>query len=196
MQAEGGEAGCDRDDLLTALIIDSYHALADRVEHAISGCPETDHEARWLAACHAVRQWASARVRADLRLPDRGLPRTPRHRRTRVASAVCLARRRPRRLAGRLADVESDVELSPAMTAQLDRVAELTGVGEVSRPTLEAVLIAWTQLFGMVSFELFGHFTGVFDDTTTVFEHVIRQLANLIGFRLDERPAAELDKPA
>lgn len=189
-----------RDDLLTALIIDSYDALADRVEQAIAECPEDDHEARWLAACRAVRKWALEHPHEyaliyGTPIPGYRAPRDTVEPAARVPYAL-LGVVRDAWLAGRLTVVEPDVALSPAMTAQLDRVAALTGVGEVPRPTLTTVLIAWTQLFGMVSFELFGHFTGVFDDTTTVFEHVIRQLANLIGFRLDERPAAELDKPA
>jgi AcrR family transcriptional regulator len=46
-----------RDELLTALIIDAYDALASAAEAAAS---RADLPGRWLAACHAVRAWALA----------------------------------------------------------------------------------------------------------------------------------------
>ncbi|MGW4791617.1 TetR/AcrR family transcriptional regulator, partial [Nonomuraea sp. NPDC004297] len=49
-----------RDDLLTALIIDSYNALGEAVERAEATVPRDDHLARWLAACGAVRDWGVA----------------------------------------------------------------------------------------------------------------------------------------
>jgi AcrR family transcriptional regulator len=45
-----------RDDLLTALIVDAYNALGDAAEQAIAG-PAAARE-RWIAAWHAVRDWA------------------------------------------------------------------------------------------------------------------------------------------
>ena len=53
----------------------------------------------------------------------------------------------------------------------------------VPAPSLAGVLVAWTQLYGMVSFELFAHLEGVIDDKTTVFDHSVNQLAHLIGLR-------------
>ena len=54
-----------RDDLLTVLIIDAYDALGAAAEGAIApgqaaagrAAPARD---RWLAACHAIRDWARA----------------------------------------------------------------------------------------------------------------------------------------
>ena len=45
-----------RDDLLTALIVDAYNALGAAAEHALAG-PAPARE-RWIAACHAIRDWA------------------------------------------------------------------------------------------------------------------------------------------
>src|SRR5689334_22940376 len=47
-----------RDDLLTALIIDGYNALGEAVERADADRPRDDHRGRWLAICHAIRDWA------------------------------------------------------------------------------------------------------------------------------------------
>ena len=49
-----------RDDLLTALIIDGYNAVGEAVENADAAVPREDHGGRWLAVCHAVRDWALA----------------------------------------------------------------------------------------------------------------------------------------
>src|SRR6204780_4082549 len=54
-----------RDDLLTALIIDAYNAIGEAAETAIaSAVPGGDAgpaRARWIAACHAIRDWARSR---------------------------------------------------------------------------------------------------------------------------------------
>lgn len=47
-----------RDKLLTALILDAYRALGDAAEDADAAVTDTDLRGRWLAVCHAVRQWA------------------------------------------------------------------------------------------------------------------------------------------
>ena len=50
-----------RDDLLTALILDAYNALGTAVEAADAAVADADDLAgRWLAVCHAVRDWALA----------------------------------------------------------------------------------------------------------------------------------------
>src|SRR3954471_6714658 len=49
-----------RDDLLTALIIDAYSALADEVEAADRAAHPAGFRARWQAVCRTVRAWATA----------------------------------------------------------------------------------------------------------------------------------------
>jgi len=45
---------------------------------------------------------------------------------------------------------------------------------------LARALVAWTQLFGAISFELFGHFHGVITDADEFFEHQVRRSARCI----------------
>ena len=40
---------------------------------------------------------------------------------------------------------------------------------------------AWTQLFGIISFELFGQFHQVIDDVFPVFERVLLEMGRLVG---------------
>jgi hypothetical protein len=48
---------------------------------------------------------------------------------------------------------------------------------------LVRAVIAWTQLFGMLSFELFGQFAGSFEPADALFEHAISQMAAFVGLR-------------
>ena len=45
-----------------------------------------------------------------------------------------------------------------------------------------AALLAWSALFGTISFELFGHFVGSVEDGDRYFDRVMTDLARLIGF--------------
>ena len=45
-------------------------------------------------------------------------------------------------------------------------------------------VIAWTQLFGMISWELFGQFVGSFEPADALFAHAVDQLATFVGFPL------------
>ena len=44
-----------------------------------------------------------------------------------------------------------------------------------------AGLMAWTYLFGAVSFEVFGHRTGVIGDPGAFFEYELLRIAELLG---------------
>ena len=43
-------------------------------------------------------------------------------------------------------------------------------------------LMAWSALYGTISFELFGHFVGSVEDGDRYFDRVMNDLARLIGF--------------
>src|SRR4051812_11062033 len=49
-----------RDDLLTALIIDTYNEVGQVVEDADASADRADFMGRWLAVAHGVREWALA----------------------------------------------------------------------------------------------------------------------------------------
>jgi hypothetical protein len=44
-------------------------------------------------------------------------------------------------------------------------------------------VIAWTQLFGMLSFELFGQFVGSFEPADAFFAYTAGELAAFVGLR-------------
>ncbi len=48
---------------------------------------------------------------------------------------------------------------------------------------LTRALIAWTQLFGMISFELFGQFVGTLEPADPFFGYAVERMADYIGLR-------------
>ncbi|PZF08489.1 TetR/AcrR family transcriptional regulator [Curtobacterium sp. MCLR17_034] len=67
--------------------------------------------------------------------------------------------------------------------AVADGVATLRSFG-IALPdeVLVRTLMAWTTVFGTISFELFGHFVGSVSDPAAYFDQVIVRLADDLGF--------------
>ena len=65
------------------------------------------------------------------------------------------------------------------LAAQAAIVADAIAPG-VPEPVVVRVLIAWTQLFGMISFELFGQFVGSADPADDFFGYAIEQMITYI----------------
>jgi hypothetical protein len=73
-------------------------------------------------------------------------------------------------------------ERAPGLVSQ--EAVEVLG-GE--QPSLDETvrvraLLAWSSLFGTISFELFGHFVGSVEDGDRYFDRAMGDLAALIGF--------------
>lgn len=173
-----------KDDLLTALIIDGYNALGEAVEQADAGCPKGDHAGRWLAVCRAVRDWALAHPHEYALLYGSPVPgyQAPQ-------DTVAAALRdtivyghiiEDAYAAGALTAPESLPPLNPALQEDLGRVRDFTMQG-VPDEVVARALTAWTGLFGMVSFELFGQLNNVVEHRAELFDHNMTCLAHLIG---------------
>jgi AcrR family transcriptional regulator len=185
-----------RDDLLTALIIDAYNALGEVAETAIAA--GATPRVRWLAACHAIRGWALAHPHEYALIYGSPVPgyRAPQ-------ATVGPASRVPRAFMGVLRDAVADGDmpaaddgavagprLGGALAGQAAVITALvTGPGLPTVPPEVVVraVIAWTQLFGMISFELFGQFVGSFEPADALFEYAVAQLAAFVG--LDPAPS-------
>jgi AcrR family transcriptional regulator len=172
-----------RDELLTALIIDAYDALAAAAESASAGRPAADARGRWRAACGAVRAWARAHPYEYALINGSPVPGYQAPQAT-VASAVRVARVLGGLLAGAspAGDEPGSPPLPPALGEQAAIVADAIGP-EVPGAVLVRGLIAWTQLFGMISFELFGQFVGSLDPADEFFDYAVEQMADYVGLR-------------
>jgi AcrR family transcriptional regulator len=170
-----------RDELLTALIIDAYDALGEAVEQADAAVAREDLAGRWWAAASAVRTWAKAHPQEyglvyGSPVPGYAAPQ----------DTVAPASRVPLVLAAILRDAWD------RRAADGDTVAEPSGVDLALSKTVEPLaglpgevvangIIAWVELFGFVSFELFGHLMGTVDDGDTFFRHVCERVGSAIG---------------
>ena len=156
-----------RDDLLTALIIDAYNAIGAAAEAAIAeagagaardGAARDGAPARetWAAACRAIRAWAVANPHEYALIYGSPVPgyRAP-------EATIGPASRVPLAFAAILEDAVASASVPADM--------------------LVRATIAWTQLFGMISFELFGQFVGSFEPADAFFDHAVAQLAAFIG---------------
>lgn len=175
-----------RDELLTALIIDAYNAIGEAGERADAAISERlDLTRRWLAVADAWREWALAHP-AEYALihgspvPGYAAPTdtvVPASRRFLVIAAII----RDGRQSGALAPVPTPPIPAP-LRAELDAVAAALGVEAETSLTARA-LIAATELFGALNFELFGQLNNTIDERRDWFSLQARMMAGLIGLR-------------
>lgn len=171
-----------RDDLLTALIVDAYDALGERAEASEAATAGQGTDARWAALAAAVRGWARDRPHEYALVFGSPVPGY-----AAPSDTVDPAARAPLVLLRLLADgvasgevVASDdrIETTRALRQDLARLRSLApGVPD---PVLVRGLYVWTQLFGLVSFELFGHLHGVIDDHDAHFALQVRRAGTLL----------------
>lgn len=172
-----------RDDLLTALIIDAYDALGAAAEAAASD--SADVSGRWMALGQAIRSWAVAHPHEYALLygspvPGYQAPPDTVPPATRV-TAVLAGIVRDAAAAGRLVPTPPGATaLPPGLAADCQRLSEQLMQG-LDGTTVARCLLAWTALFGTVSFELFGHFNNVVSDYAEAFDHQLRELARYVG---------------
>ncbi|OII65635.1 TetR family transcriptional regulator [Streptomyces sp. CC53] len=180
-----------RDDLLTALIVDAYDALGAAAEAALEATPPTaDPVARWTAVCAAARSWAVAHPHEYALLygspvPGYTAPRDTVAPAARVALALVAVVRDAHR-----AGAVAPPPLPAALGAEARRMtAGLTagaGAGDHLPPALVHALVgAWAQLFGLISFEVFGHFHGVVEERETFFHAAAARIGREVGLRGD-----------
>ncbi|RAG83949.1 TetR/AcrR family transcriptional regulator [Streptacidiphilus pinicola] len=171
-----------RDDLLTALIIDAYNAVGERAETAVAECPADDPRAQWRALCHGVRAWAKEHPHEYALLfgtpvPGYAAPQETVAPAARVPLALISV---VRGAAGRLEPAAPVRPLRGVLAEQASAVAEQIAP-EVGAGVLTRGVVAWSQLVGMLSFELFGHFVGTFEPADEFFDHTVEEMADFVG---------------
>jgi AcrR family transcriptional regulator len=172
-----------RDDLLTALIIDAYNALGAAAEKVDATLPRDDHRGRWRAICRAVRAWARRHPHEYALIYGSPVPGYQAPQDTVApASRVALA------LIGVVRDgwatgtltAPADAPLPLTLAAQT-RLLAAEVAPELPGPVLARAILAWTQLFGMVSFELFGQLVGSVDPADDFFDYATAEMADYVG---------------
>ncbi|MBM7081030.1 TetR/AcrR family transcriptional regulator [Micromonospora humidisoli] len=171
-----------RDDLLTALIIEAYQALGDAVEAADAAVDRADLRGRWHAVCRAARTWALAHPAEYALLYGSPVPGY-----AAPADTVLPAQRPPLTLLGILADGVATGRITPPDDDLPEPVrADLAEIAAGLFPGLPEALLArgmagWTQLFGLISFDLFGRLDPVVPHRDAYFDHQTALMADLVG---------------
>jgi AcrR family transcriptional regulator len=171
-----------RDALLTALIIDSYHAVGNAAAEA-DRAAGADPLARWLAVASAIRRWGHEHPHEWALVYGSPVPgyRAPEDTIEPAIEVIDV-------MAGILRDG------IPPGTAPPDSLpVPPTGLAEAVQPIastllpgwppqlVAAALLAWTQMLGTVSFELFGHYVGTTTDFDLVCGYMARAVARGLG---------------
>ncbi|MRH88542.1 TetR family transcriptional regulator [Nocardia sp. SYP-A9097] len=169
-----------RDELLTALIIEAYNAIGEAVENAVA--TGDTPRAQWRAAAAAVRHWAIGHPHEYALLYGSPVPgyQAPQ-------DTIQPASRVPIAALGIVVKAWESGTLVPeagGMSAEL--TAQSTEIGAQIAPGLppESVartVVAWTQLYGAVTFELTGQLVGSMDPAGPFFEYAVELMADLIG---------------
>ena len=173
-----------RDDLLTALLIESYDEVGEAVERADRSVTDRDDLAgRWRAVCHAVRGWAVANPHEYALLYGSPVPGY-----AAPEATVPAASRVPLTLLAIIHDAQRaglalGAPALPVQPAEADALAGIRALTDltVSDERLVRSLVAWATLFGHISLELFGHMHRGVLDYDTHFTQVVDTLTADLG---------------
>ncbi|SEO64986.1 TetR/AcrR family transcriptional regulator [Trujillonella endophytica] len=170
-----------RDDLLTRLIIDGYDTLGAAAEAADD--PAAPPAERWLAVCRAVRSWAHGHPHEYALLYGSPVPGYAAPPDTVPAAArVGVVLGRVLGDAARAGALPEPAGGGGPALVTAEAVAVLGG----EHPSLDdaarvRALLAWSAVYGTISFELFGHLVGSLTDGDRYFDRAMSELARLIG---------------
>ncbi|WP_103535240.1 TetR/AcrR family transcriptional regulator [Streptomyces sp. SM11] len=170
-----------RDDLLTALIVDAFDAIGEVAEGAArKGAGTVPPVDRWVAVACAVRQWGLAHPHEYALIHGSPVPGYIAPMDTvGPASRVGLVFIDIVRAAFR-ADSLTVPPLAPELRSDAERMATEFAPG-VPPAAVAALVAAWAQLFGLISFELFGQFNRVVEAREPLFRQAAEGLARSVG---------------
>jgi AcrR family transcriptional regulator len=173
-----------RDDLLTALIIEAYDSLGTAAERAAAATEGAGPARRWCAVASAIRDWAREHAHEYALLYGSPVPgyRAP-EATIGPAGRVSLALLRVVDEAFRAGQLAVPAAAAAPAGALRDDVERLLRDTALALPAEMAVPVvaAWTQLFGLVSFELFGQTRNVFEAHDDLFAETAAAMAAFLG---------------
>lgn len=166
-----------RDELLTRLIVEAYDAVGERAEAARD--PAAPPRAQWRAVWRAVRAWAREHPAEYALIYGSPVPGY-----AAPAETIAAAARVGLVLAAIV--VEHGDPAAAHGWPEVLREDVLPGVP----PSLAVpAVVAWTQLYGTVGFELFGQYEGVVVDRDAYFDAVAGHAADSVGLGAREHAA-------
>ena len=179
-----------RNDLLTALLIAAYDELGEAAEAADDAVANRDdHMARWTAVCNATRAWSVSHPYDYALLYGSPVPGYAAPQDTVGPATRVVLRLVKIVVAAHQADASSPVAppnapacVAKAVAGAIEFVQGLGIPAKADLPEITArTIMAWTTIFGTLSFELWGHLVGSVSDYDAYFAQVIARLAADLG---------------
>jgi AcrR family transcriptional regulator len=157
-----------RDELLTELVIDAYHDLANALSAATSHAPSQDPRARLEALVRAYRSWALAQPHRYRLLFGPPLPGYDAHAQRLVAASQAAMNL----LLGILRELGNPTPTPPSqpLGSQVTAWAQTHAFDDVDPATALRAILIWSRLHGLVSLEIAGNFASMGIDPDLVFE--------------------------
>jgi AcrR family transcriptional regulator len=171
-----------RDDLLTALIVDAYAAVGEAAAEAESAVRRADVVGRWMATVRAVRAWAVAHPHEYALIYGSPVPGYQAPRDT-VDPAARIPLLLMNIISAATSPGSSALEKQPMPRALQSDLRSL-GTEVAPRLTnhqLARAVMAYAQLIGIISFELFGHLHNVIHGYQAHFDYQMRGVARELG---------------
>ena len=167
-----------RDELLTRLIVDAYTAVADAAEAADAAVDRGDLVGRIVGAATAIRRWAVANPHEyalvyGTPVPGYAAPQDtidPALRVTLIFTSVLVD-------GVAAGDVAAEDRIETTRGVRKDFANIRSVAPGVPDGVLSRGLILLTQLFGHISYELFGHLHNGITDYDGFFDLQVRRLA-------------------
>jgi AcrR family transcriptional regulator len=172
-----------RDDLLTALIVDAYNAVGEAAEQELAARRRSGLVPRWVGVSRAIRTWALAHPHEYALIygspvPGYSAPQDTIDPAARVAVALLRI----------VVDGVGSGEIAAHDSAPVPRSvrSDFAGLRASAAPgvpdaVISRTLIAWSQLFGSISLEMFGHLHNVIHDYDAYFDLQMRQAAEFLA---------------
>jgi AcrR family transcriptional regulator len=173
-----------REDLLTALIIEAYDDLGARTEAVLAANAARAPADRWVEAAMAIRTWAFEHphdyaLLYGTPIPGYAAPQDTVVPGTRVSMAL-VSVVRDAAATGRLGPPSESAMVSAPTSRSMVPMRQAIDL-DASDEVLLLVLVAWSQLFGLLTFELFGQTKGFVDDDERLFRDAARTMAAQLG---------------
>lgn len=174
-----------RDDLLTRLIVEAYDGIGTAAERAAAAYADEAPAERFVAVARAIRSWATEQPHEYALVYGTPVPGY-----TAPLDTITPASRVSRALAGVVADAAAAGRLDrlpgPATPMSAATIADMHAVAAEVAPDLDVevvvrLVLAWTQIFGLISFELFGQTHGLITAPADLFDATTRALVAHLG---------------
>jgi len=174
-----------RDELITALIIEAYDSLGEHAEAAVATSAGAPPVERWVTTATAIRDWAFTRpydyaLLYGTPVPGYAAPDDTVAPGTRVSRALVTIVR-DAAADGLLGPPAPGASVSASTAESFGALRDEVALADVGDDTLLALLLAWTQLFGLLTFELFGQTRNFAHDDEQLFVDAATTMAHHLG---------------